>query len=173
MDGYRVVDIVCDSLGSTEGTGNEGFATFIEVVSKVLRNYSKPHVRATRYDEKSHEDLIDRLQTGLLIPDKVDNFGKKLPKLRVASNCTGVIENIESVGWQKNRHTNEYKPKLDTSSKDFLSAAGYALAANVHFNRGKERPTTLKTAPYRGFELPSQRAAKRQIRANVRKLRGY
>ncbi len=173
MDGYRVVDLVCDSLGSTEGTGNEGFATFIEVVNRVLYNYSKPHVRATRYDEKSHEDLVDRLQTGLLIPTSVDNFGKKLPKLRVSSGCTGVIENIESVGWQKNKHTNEYKPKLDTSSKDFLAAMGYALAANVHFGRGRERPITMKSAPYRGMELPSQRAQKRTIGRNLRKLRGY
>jgi hypothetical protein len=163
MEGYRVVDIVCDSLGSTEGSGNEGFSTFIEVLNRVLHNYSKPHARATRYEEKSHEDLIDRLQSGLLIPEMADNFGKYIPKLRIVSSCKGTIENIESVGWQKNRQTGEHKPKLDTSAKDYLSAMGYALAANVHFNRGKERPITMTRQPYRGLSTPSQRKHKRII----------
>jgi hypothetical protein len=157
MDSYRVVDMVSDSLGNTEGTGNEGFTTFIEKVNQVLRAYGKPQVRSTRYEDKSHEDLIDRLQSGLLIPNEADNFGNFTPKLRVASTCTGVIENIESVGWQKNRFTGESKPKLDTGAKDYLSALGYALAANVHFDRGNEKPTYLKREPYRGLSLPSQR----------------
>lgn len=172
MEGYRVVDIVCDSLGSTEGTGNDGFKTFIEVVDKILRQAGKAGVRPTRYEEKSHEDLIDRLQTGLLIPDQADNFGKKIPKLRVAANCTGLIENIESVGWVKNRSTGEYMPKLDTSSKDFLSAAGYALAANVTFKRGRERPMTLKKAPYRGLNLKSERQKEAMMNMIKKKLRG-
>lgn len=170
MEGYRVVDIVCDSLGATEGTGNEGFITFIEMANKVLYNYSKPHMRSTRYEDKSHEDLIDRLQSGLLIPETPDNFGRRIPKLRISSSCTGVIENIESVGWQKNRHTGEYKPKLDTSAKDFLSALGYALSGNVNFNRGKEKPVYMKKAPYRGLSLPSQRRNVRLIDRLRKKL---
>jgi phage terminase large subunit-like protein len=161
FEGYTVADIVCDSLGSTEGTGNEGFNTFIEVVGKVLAKYRMPGIRPTRYEEKSHEDLIDRLQTGLLIPDKPNNFGRFTPKLRVAASCTGVIENIESVGWQKNRNTGEYLPKLDTSAKDYLSALGYALAANVHFNRGNEKPISAVRSTY-GFKLPSQKRSWRR-----------
>jgi hypothetical protein len=154
--GYTVADKVCDSLGSTEGTGNEGFSTFIEVLNKIFRLKGLSGIRATRYEEKSHEDLVDRLQSGLLIPEKADNFGNFIPKLRVSSSCTGVIQNIESVGWQKNRQTGEYQPKLDTSSKDYLAALGYALAANVHFERGNEKPITLAKSPY-GFKLPSQK----------------
>lgn len=161
MDGYRVVDIVCDSLGSTDGTGNEGFASFITVVNETLRGLGRPGVRATTYEDKSHEAAIDRLQTGLLIPDVADNFGNKLPKLRVMENCRGVIDNIETVGWVKNRLTGEMKPKLDTSTKDYLSATCYALAANVNFSRGTERPVYLKKSPYEGLSLKSERAGNR------------
>lgn len=147
MKGKKVVDIVCDSLGATDGTGNEGFASFITIVNQVLRSRGKPGVRSTTFEDKSHEAAIDRLQSGLLIPDSGP------PKLRVDHTCKGVIDNIESVGWQKNRYTGETKPKLDTSTKDFLSALCYALASNVRFNKGQEKPLYLKKAPYAGLSL--------------------
>ena len=158
IKGYRVVDMVCDSLGSQEGTGNEGFATFIEI----LRDKCQLPVRATRYEEKSHEDLIDRLQSGLLIPDVPDQFGKKIPSLRIVGDCLGVISDVESACWLRTRGTEEYKPKLDTSSKDFLSATGYALAANVHIKRGNEKPHFMKKRPY-GMELPSRTRLKGRV----------
>lgn len=156
--GFRVVDIVVDSLGSAEGTGNEGFSTFIEQ----LRKHGVP-ARPTRYEDKSHEDLIDRLQSCLVLPKVADNYGNTIPKLRVSDYCKGVIENIESVTWQINKADRTYKPKLDTSAKDYLSALGYALAANVHSKRGAEKPVYLKKSPYRGLELKSQRAIKSAI----------
>ena len=160
---YRVVDIVVDCLGSTEGTGNEGFSTFIEQLNKM----GIP-ARPTRFEEKDHESLIDRLQTGLLIPTEKDNFGKCLPNLRVLSNCTGLISDIESACWQKTRGTDEYKPKLDTSAKDYLAALGYALAANVHIKRGSEKTHYLKRRPY-GMDLPSAtRAGISRMRVKIR-----
>ncbi len=162
MEGYRVVDIVCDSLGSQEGTGNEGFATFIEI----LRNKCGIPVRPTRYEEKSHEDLIDRLQSGLVLPTAPDNYGKYTPSLRIVGDCLGVISDIESACWLKTRGSDEYKPKLDTSAKDFLAAMGYALAANVHIKRGNERPHYIKKRPY-GMDLPSSRKVS-YMRAKIR-----
>jgi hypothetical protein len=159
--GYRVADIVVDSLGNTEGTGNEGFLTFLEV----LRQEGVP-ARVTRFEEKSHEDLIDRLQTSLLIPEGLDNYGMRIPKLRVLQGCKGLISDIESVTWVKNRSTGEYLPKLDTGSKDYLSALGYALAAGVRIDRGSEKPIYLKKAPY-GLSLRSQR----QMAVNINNFR--
>lgn len=160
MDGHKVVDIVCDSLGSAEMTGNEGFNSFIDVLNQELRAKGKPGVRATSYADKSHEAAIDRLQTGLLIPTVKDNFGMAIPKLRVVADCRGLIDNIETVGWQKNRHTGEIKPKLDTATKDYLSALCYALAANVNFKRGEDRPTYMPKSPYRGISLKSEKTPK-------------
>ncbi len=167
MEGYRVVDIVCDCLGSADGTGNEGFSSFIEVVGQELRNKGKPGVRATTYEDKSQEAAIDRLQTGLLIPKVLNNFGLAIPKLRVAEGCRGWIDNVETVGWQKNRITGEIKPKLETSTKDYLSASIYALAANVHFKRGEDRPTYMKQSPYAGIKLRSERKPQRAVRSSV------
>lgn len=153
MRNYKVVDIVCDSLGQTDGTGNEGFASFIQVVNSELRNYGGPGVRATTFEEKSHEAAIDRLQTNLAIPSETPHVAK----LRVDQQCKGVISNIETVGWLKERHTGTIKPKLDTAAKDFLSALCYALAANVHFNKGKERPIYRPEPLYKGLPLRSHR----------------
>lgn len=157
MKGHRVVDIVCDSLGATDGTGNEGFASFITIANQVFRGRGLAGVRSTSFEDKSHEAAIDRLQTGLLIPVDPDDTGRRIPKLRVRAECKGVIENVESVGWVKNRFTGETKPKLDTGAKDFLSALCYALAANVNFNKGKEKPFYMKKSPYQGLSLKSLR----------------
>ncbi len=167
IEGYRVIDIVCDSLGSAEMTGNEGFNSFIDVLNQELRAKGKPGVRATTYADKSHEAAIDRLQTGLLVPTVKDNFGMAIPKLRVMENCRGLIDNIETVGWQKNRLTGEIKPKLDTSTKDYLSALCYALAANVHFKRGDDRPVYMSKSPYAGIKLKSQLKPQRAVRQSV------
>lgn len=85
-----------------------------------------------------------------------DNLGRRLPKMRVHASCKGLISDIESVTWVKNKTTGEYLPKLDTSAKDFLSALGYALSGNINRDRGNEKPTYLKKAPY-GLSLRSQR----------------
>jgi len=161
MAGHNVIDIVCDSLGSMDTTSAEGFDSFIQVL-----NDRGLKVRATRYADKSHEDLVDRLQSGLLIPEK-DNFGQSIPKLRVAGHCTGIINDIESVGWQRNKMTGEYRPKLDTSAKDYLSALGYALATDLFYSKPQRmRPSMLTKSPYRGIDIVQRRSAKMSIRRN-------
>jgi len=149
----RPVDIVVDSLGATEGTSFEGYKSFIEVL-----NESGVRCRSTRFVEKSHEDLIDRMQSGLVVPPDGE------PTLRVFSSCRGLIQDIETVGWQRNKNTGEYAAKLATGSKDFLSALGYALACGLTYDRPRRsKPHLLARPPYRGLETPSQRRIKRMV----------
>ena len=148
--GYKVLDTVVDSLGSTDGTSFEGYESFIDVM-----NQCGVRCRATRYEDKSHEDFIDRMQTGLVLPES------GVPKLRVLSTCKGVIGDITSVGWQRDRRTGSYAAKLATGTKDYLSALGYALATNLTFDKpAKSRPHVLNRAPYRGLTTPTQRMVK-------------
>ena len=126
--GYNVVDYVIDSLGETPGTGGDGNMSFAEK----LRHQGVP-VRATTYEDKNDEDWIQRIKQVLEIPDQVDNFGRKLPKLAIFRNCTCLINDIETVQWLKMRGVEGFKPKLDISSKDYLSLLKYGLASHIIF----------------------------------------
>lgn len=130
MQGYRVVDIVCDNLGSAEMTGGEGFKTFIEVLRE-----EGVRVRPTTYEEKHEEDWVTRIQDSLLIPDKPNNFGQKLPKLRVFRSCREIQSDIKNVTWVKIKNLDEYKPTLDIQNKDALSCLKYAKACNLFFDK--------------------------------------
>lgn len=132
--GYRVVDIVCDSLGSSELTGGQGNLSFIQV----LRD-NGVRVRATTYDEKQDEAFIQMIQEVLAIPLEPDNMGRQEPRLKLLKTCRGIIGDIESVEWQKYRNMDEYKPRLAIASKDFLSALKYALATELSFDKGEEK----------------------------------
>ncbi len=133
--GYRVVDIVCDSLGSSELSGGDGVLSFIQV----LRDQGI-RVRATTYDEKQDEAFIQMIQEALAIPSEPDNFGKREPRLKINRQCRGIIYDIENVAWQRYRNEEEYKPKLEISKRDYLASLKYALAAQPRFSKGRERP---------------------------------
>lgn len=151
MSGYKVLDIVCDSLGSTEMSSGDGFESFIEKL-----NECGVRARATRFEEKSHEDLIDRMRQVLVCDPK--------PRLRVFNTCEPLAIDIETVGWQRNRTTGEYAPKLATGTKDFLSCLGYALATGLTYDKvRKSKPYVLNRAPYRGLSTPTQRMVKSRI----------
>lgn len=128
--GYKVIDIVCDSLGAMEGTSFEGMHSFIEGVRK-----TGIQIRSTLFKEKNAEDLVSRLQNALTLPDKENQFGQRIPRLRVLSQCRSLIADIEAAAWQKNRMTGELLPKIDTSIRDTLSCLGYALAANLFYDK--------------------------------------
>jgi hypothetical protein len=132
MAPYRVVDIVCDSLGSSEMTGGEGFKSFIQVL-----NDSGVRARATNWDEKNDEAFISRMQEALVIPKEPDLMGRTTPKLRIVRGCDGIVRDIENVQFTKYRNVDEYKPKLDITNKDYLSCLKYALAANPVFQKAK------------------------------------
>jgi hypothetical protein len=145
--GYRVIDFVCDSLGSADTTGGDGFKSFIEV----LNNYGV-RTRPTSYQDKSDEDWIDRIRSALDIPIEMDNFGQQVPNLRVFKTCTQLIKEIKNVAWLKYKHKEENKPKLDISQKDVLACLKYALASSASI-----RPAGQEARPIR---LGGQNSAK-------------
>lgn len=132
--GYKVIDIVCDSLGSSELTGGDGNLSFIQV----LKN-NGVRVRATTFDEKRDEAWIQNIQEVLAIPLEPNRFGQKEPKIKINQACKGLIADIETVEWARYRNIDEFKPKLAIEAKDFLSCLKYALAAQPRFTKGREK----------------------------------
>lgn len=123
---WKVVDWVVDSLGSSDGTGNDGFKSFIQVLKDCgIR------CRATSFEDKSDEAWIDRIRTVLEVPEEADNYGERLPKLQFFDSCYNVRRDLENVSWLKYRNIDEYKQKLDISNKDYLACVKYALASNA------------------------------------------
>ncbi len=125
---YRIIDYVIDSLGETPRTGGTGNLSF----SQVLRDNGVP-VRSTSFADKDDEDFIQCIHQVLEIPDKADNFGRRQAKLAILEGNTGIINDIESVQWTKQRNQDFYKNKLDITRKDYLSLLKYALATSIAF----------------------------------------
>ncbi len=132
--GYRVTDILCDSLGSSDLTGGEGNLSFIQVLKD-----NGVRVRATRWVEKQDEAWVQMIQEVLAVPLEADNFGKKEPQLKIVSTCKGLIADIETVEWSKYKNIDEFKPKLAIEAKDFLSCLKYALAAQPSFTKTRSK----------------------------------
>jgi hypothetical protein len=124
---WRIVDYVIDSLGETPNTGGEGNTSFAEV----LRLSGLPF-RATNFDDKDDESFIQNIQQVLEIPEQKDNFGRQIPKLAIFRGCCEkLVDNIETVQWQKYRQHDVFKPKLDIASKDLLACLKYGLKTNI------------------------------------------
>ncbi len=158
--GFRLIDLVCDNLGSSEGTGGEGFKSFIQV----LQDEGLP-VRPTRYDEKVDADWITRMQDALQIPTEPDQFGQCLPKLRVLKGCRLLPSDIKNVQWVKMRNQEEYRPTLDISNKDALSCLKYALACDLfHSKPRKIKPQYLERSFYGLTGNNKQRAKVRSMK---------
>lgn len=147
MRGYRVIDVVCDSLGNAEMTGGEGFRSFIEVlISEGVR------IRGTTFQEKSDEDFIERIRSILAKPDKPDNFGLYTPKLRIVEGNDGIIKNIENARFYKHKDMDLNKENIDSRALDYLSCLKYGLASNLHYGKvSKERSYAPKQLY--GFKL--------------------
>jgi hypothetical protein len=158
--GYNVVDRVCDSLGNMEMTSGEGMHSFIQG----LQN-NGVMIRGTTFADKSHEDLIDRLRQGLAIPLEPNQFGRKTPALRVHEDCPRLISDIETVGWQRNRMTGEVIPKLDTTTKDYLSCLGYGLAIGVRYDIIRHGAPRYKTE-----SLPDSSPKKKELEAHRKQV---
>lgn len=133
MKGYRVADIICDSFGSSELTGGDGNLSFIAVLRE-----NGVRARATTYNEKSAEAWLTMITTCLAIPLEPDNFGKREPRLKVSSDLKGLINDIETVEYQRHKGIDELKPTLAIESKDFLAALKYALAAQPRYQKSSE-----------------------------------
>jgi len=133
--GHRILDIVCDSLGSSELTGGSGNLSFIRVL-----NDNGVRVRATTYDEKKDEAFIQMIQEALRIPTEPDAFGNKLPRITFLKHeSRGIVSDIESVEWESYRNLDEYKPRLSIGNKDYLACLKYALAARPHYAMDRSR----------------------------------
>lgn len=152
--GYRVVDIVCDSLGSSAMTGGENFKSFIEIL-----NEEGVRARATTFQEKDDTEWIARIQDALRIPDEPDNFGNRQAALRIMADCHGLINDIETVEWAKIKNMEDFKPKLDISRKDFLAALKYALATGLTYSRRKNA-VYYRTDSVYGMQMPTAQKAK-------------
>ena len=126
MKGYRVIDIVVDSLGSADGTGNEDFKSFIQVL-----NENGVRCRATTFKEKDDEDFVERIRGNLAIPVTPDNFGFYVPNLRILEGNEGITRDIENVQWQIDKQSKINKPKLDIAQRDFLSTLKYGLSTGI------------------------------------------
>lgn len=146
MAGYRVTDIVCDSLGSSEMTGGEGFRSLIDILRE-----ERVNVRPTRYDEKQDEAWIERIQSALAVPTDADQFGERKPGLLIMEGNPGIVADIENVQWLKVRGVDELKPKLDISNKDFLSTLKYALAASLDPDAGRRGTMMVRTKPVTSY----------------------
>lgn len=149
---YRIQDIVYDSLGSSEMTSGEGFKSFGVVINEVLSSKGLGRARATTFDEKSDEEFISRIQDALLIPTEPDNFGQYIPKLRFVSDCIGSIGDVLNVQWARKPRSEENKPHLDISHRDYLSCLKYALATNLYFKKNKDKAYYVTKKPY-GLDL--------------------
>lgn len=136
---YRPVDVVYDSLGSTDGTGQEGFKSFGKVVNEVLRASGLGRARATTFEEKDDEAFIERMRDTLGVPEEPNKEGKYVPKLRILSDCYQTIRDVKQVQWQRDRKSGESKPKLEISNQDMLACVKYGLATNLHKDKGKKK----------------------------------
>lgn len=133
-EGFRVIDIICDSLGATPGSGGEGNLSFIDVLKQ-----NGVRARSTSYNEKDDEDFIQKIQQVLRIPKEKNNFGQVIPKLRIFRGNKGIIGDIENVEWTKYKNLGEYKPKLNITSRDYLATLKYALATGISFLKSKAK----------------------------------
>lgn len=151
FDDYRVIDIVCDSLGNTDSTSGEGYRKFIDVCNEVLSKRGL-RMRATTCDDKSDEDFISRIQDALVLPGQPDANGDYIPKLRFVSDCVQSIDDVRRVEWFIDKQTRLNKPKLDIRKRDFLACIKYALASKLFF----EKPTRMRphyvSRPVYGFK---------------------
>ena len=140
--GFNVVDCVIDSLGKTEKRSGEGFKSFIDVFHTIIP------CRSTSYSDKSDEDFIDRVRSVLEVPQEKNNFGQRVPRLRVVEGNRGIIYDVENVEWMKYRDIEQFKEKIDIRQHDYLACLKYALASNIHYEKIHNKPYRPRSLAY-------------------------
>ena len=142
---YPIVDIICDSIGSSPTSGGYEELSFIEVLAQ-----EGIRARSTRRDEKDDERWMNMIQDVLLIPEGA----KSKPKLQVIEGNKGIVGDIENVQWLKYKNEEIFKPKLDITKKDFLACLKYYLMSNPGASRGRakiHKPSTALNWRNRGL----------------------
>lgn len=123
--GYRVLEWICDSLGSGDSTGHEGFKSFIQVL-----NDCGIRARATTFDEKSHEDAVNRIREMLALEDSGPPLHEKLPRIRfIEGETPRTYKELKNIAWIYDKKRELNKPKLDSAKLDYFSALTYALSS--------------------------------------------
>jgi hypothetical protein len=117
--GYKLQDIVCDSLGATPKTGGIDNESFIQVLNK-----NGVPVRPTTFKEKKEDAWVKNIQDLLTIRET--KLGKR-PGIYIFNDLLEIINEIESVQWAR-RNNEDLKGVLAISDKDLLSCLKYALA---------------------------------------------
>lgn len=140
--GFPVMDIVCDSLGSSEFTGGEGFKSFIQILQE-----EGIRVRPTSWQDKQDSAWVERIREVLAVPKELNNFGQRWPKLRIVEGCDKIVREIKTVTFKKKRHAENYEDKLEIQDKDYLACLKYALASNI-------TPKSKKARAYKRVEMP-------------------
>jgi hypothetical protein len=159
FDNYRITDIVYDSLGSSEMTSGEGFKPFGVVINEVLKEYKLGRARATTFNEKQDAAFIERIRDVLRIPDKPNNYGQFIPKLRFIEDCRGSIGNINNVQWEHDKRHDSNKEKLDITNQDYLACIKYGLATNLYHKKTKDHAYYVNKPVY-GMNLnPARKPA--------------
>lgn len=137
---HRVIDLVVDCSGVADMTSGNGYESFIDEVNRILKKSGIGlRMRATRKMDKADEAFVERIQNALVLPEKEDLFGKRVPKLRILASLKGLISNMENVMWQRDRKLQSNKPKLEIGDKDFLAALKYALSCNLSVGASRGR----------------------------------
>jgi hypothetical protein len=147
---YPVVDIVCDSLGSSSMSGGDGLKSFIDVL-----NDEGVRARPTTYQDKDDERWIQAIQDVLYIPETTGDVPKirtNVPKLRIFEGNSGIVNDIENVQWLQVKNMDLFKPKLDISKKDYLATLKYGLAANPSYRKRRARVHSLGAVNWRDRE---------------------
>jgi len=125
--GYNVQDWVCDSLGSSESTGQEGFKSFIQVL-----NECGVRARATTYQDKQHQDAVERIREMLAFEDSGPPLFEKSPRLRFLDGTAyKAYRELANITWQYNKNEAINKPRLNSSKLDYFSALTYALSSRI------------------------------------------
>ena len=125
---WKVAEYICDSLGSADLTGGEGFKSFIQV----LNDYGI-RVRPTSFEDKKDEVWIERIRTALAVPQQANNFGETKPRLQVFKSCDTIIRDIQNVAWVKNKTAEMNRDRLEISNKDYLACLKYALSVAARY----------------------------------------
>lgn len=125
--GYRVVEWICDSLGSAESTGHEGFKSFIDVLKDC-----GVRARATTFNDKSHEDAVERIRDMLALEESAAPHAivEKTPRLRfIEFGAPKAYRELKNIAWVYDKKRELNKPKLDSAKLDYYSALTYALSS--------------------------------------------
>lgn len=134
--GYKLQDLVCDNIGSTPRTGGIDNESFIQV----LQRHGVP-IRPTSFKEKSEDNWVANIRDLLIL--RQTKLGER-PGIYVFEDLLEMINEFESVMWDRNKATEEFKGHLAIGNKDFLSCLKYALACPPNQARITEAYTRPK-----------------------------